>query len=151
MRINKPRRLFPALAAAVATVTVPAGMAIASQFRAVMSGENLTPRGDPDGWGRARVRVDDTMNLVCVDLEVRSLGQATEAHIHRGGEGVTGMPVVNLDVPGPNGDDDAEDCDDVGDALADEIQANPGAFYADVHTADHPEGALRGQLAPSEG
>ena len=119
----------------------------ATQFSAALTGANEVPPGDPDGAGTARVRVLGTLNQICVRLEVRGIIAATAAHIHRGAAGVNGPPVVNLDPPDNDGDED--DCDQVGDALADEIQANPAGFYVNVHTAEHPEGAIRGQLMPS--
>ena len=78
---------------------------------------------------------------------MRGIDRATAAHIHRGAAGVNGPPVVNLDAPDNDGDED--DCDRIGDALADEIQANPAGFYVNVHTAAFPDGAIRGQLMPS--
>ena len=119
----------------------------ATQFSAALTGANEVPAGDPDGAGTARVRVLGGLNQVCVRLEVRGIAPATAAHIHRGAAGVNGPPVVNLDPPDNDGDED--DCDQVGDALADEIQANPAGFYVNVHTADFPNGAIRGQLMPS--
>ncbi len=119
----------------------------ATQFAAALTGANEVAPGDPDGAGTARVRVLGTLNQVCVRLEVRGISRATAAHIHRGVAGVNGPPVVNLDPPDNDGDED--DCDLVGDALADEIQANPAGFYINIHTADFPDGAIRGQLAPS--
>jgi hypothetical protein len=32
-------------------------------------------------------------------------------------------------------------------ALYDEIASSPSSFYVNVHTSDHPNGAVRGQLA----
>lgn len=124
------------------------GTALASQFRAALTGANEVPPGDPDGAGTATVRIDGTLNQVCVDLEVSGITAATAAHIHRGAAGENGPPVVNLDVPDGE-DQDEDDCDHVGDTLADEIQSNPAGFYVNVHTAEHPEGAIRGQLMPS--
>ncbi len=124
------------------------GTAYASQFRAALTGAAEVPPGDPDGAGTATVRVDGTLNEVCVDLEVSGITPATAAHIHRGAAGENGPPVVNLDVPDGE-DQDEDDCDHVGDTLADDIQANPGNFYINVHTAEHPDGAIRGQLTPS--
>ncbi len=124
------------------------GTALASQFRAALTGTNEVPPGDPDGAGTATVRIDGTLNTVCVDLEVSGITAATAAHIHRGVAGENGPPVVNLDVPDGE-DQDEDDCDHVGDTLADEIQSNPAGFYINIHTAEHPEGAIRGQLTPS--
>ena len=126
------------------------GTAMAARFTATLNGDNVAVGGgDPDGWGRLRVRVSDSLNAVCTDLEVRSIGRVTSAQIYRGRPGEIGDPVVNLDRPG--GDNDSEDCDNVGDALADEIQASPADFYVEVRTEDFPNGALRGQLVPTTG
>lgn len=127
------------------------GTAMAARFTATLNGDNVTTGGgDPDGWGRLRIRVDDTLNVVCTDLEVRSVDRVVAAQIFRGRPGEEGDPVVNLDRPG-RGDNDSEDCDNVGDTLADEIQANPADYYVLVRTQEFPNGALRGQLVPSTG
>ena len=145
----KDRKRRVLLAAFGGAIMLAGGTAMAAKFRADLSGEHLASAGDTDGWGRAKIRVDDTFNELCVDLEVRSIGEVTSAQIHRGAEGVEGPAVVNLDRP--DDDSDSEDCDNIGDELADEIQSNPGEFYVLVRTTDHPRGALRGQLGPSTG
>ena len=117
---------------------------VGENFVAPLNGGNERPRGDPDGTGMARVAINDDTNRICTDLEVRDIGNVTAAHIHRGATGVNGPPVVTLDPPD---DDDSNDCDVASDALVAEILANPAGFYVNVHTADHPNGAIRGQLA----
>ena len=141
------------LAATIAAAAMIAGLGTsapaqpgATQFSAALTGANEVPPGDPDGAGTARIRVLGTLNQICVRLEVRGIDRATAAHIHRGAEGVNGPPVVNLDPPD---DEDEDDCDRIGDGLADEIQANPAGFYVNIHTAAFPNGAIRGQLTPS--
>lgn len=124
-----------------------AGAAFAAEFRAVLSGDNELMAGDTDGWGRARINIYDDMDRLCADLEVRSVGDVTGVHIYRGAEGEEGTPVVKLDTPDDNNDSD--DCDSIGDTLADEIQADPASFYVSVQTVEFPKGAIRGQLAPS--
>jgi len=140
---SKRRVLLAALGGAC--LLAGTGTAMAAVFRADMS-DNALAAGDSDGWGRLRVHVDDTMNRLCADLEVRSIGKVTSAQIHRGAEGQTGPAVVNLDTPD---DEDSDDCDAIGDTLADEIQSNPAGFYVEVDTIDHPDGAIRGQLGPA--
>ncbi len=124
-----------------------AGAAVAAEFRAVLSGDNELMAGDTDGWGRARINVYDDFDRLCADLEVRSVGEVTAVHVYRGAEGEEGSPVVKLDTPDDNNDSD--DCDSIGDTLADEIQADPTSFYVSVQTLEFPNGAIRGQLAPS--
>jgi hypothetical protein len=121
---------------------------VGNNFEAIMLGANEVPvTGDPDGWGKARISINDATNQVCTDLEVRDIATVTAAHIHRGSVGQVGEPVINLDRPD---DDDSNDCDTVGDALVDSIRNNPGAFYVNVHTPDYPDGALRGQIVDIE-
>jgi CHRD domain len=123
------------------------GVALAATFAATLSGDHEVSGGDRDGWGRASIRIDDSLNTLCVDLEVRSIGQVQSVAVYRGRAGQSGDPVVNLDTPG--GDNDANDCDTIGDTLADEIQRNPADFYVQVRTDEFPNGAIRGQLGPS--
>jgi len=125
------------------TVDEAVNDAIGDQYRAELNGANEPGGGDPDGSGLARIEISDATNTVCTDLEVRQIGAVTAAHIHRGGAGVNGPPVITLDAPDDN---DSDDCDTVADALVDEIRANPGGFYVNVHTADFPDGAIRGQI-----
>ena len=56
--------------------------------------------------------------------------------------------MVTLDA---SQDGDSDDCDMIGDALADDIQRNPADFFVQVVTTDFPNGALRGQLGPNGG
>lgn len=124
------------------------GTALAAKLGAVLTGDNIAgAAGDQDGWGRVLMSVDDTFNSVCADIEVRSVGDVTSVVVYRGAAGENGDPVVKLDAPNDNNDSD--DCDRVGDTLADEIQANPAGFYVAVTTAEHPNGAIRGQLGPA--
>ena len=117
---------------------------IGNRFIAQLSGAAEVPPADPDGTGMARISVNDDSNRICTDLEVREIGTVTAAHIHRGAAGVNGPVVVTLDPPDDN---DSDDCDTATDALIDEIRHNPSAFYVNVHTAEYPNGAIRGQVA----
>ena len=100
--------------------------------------------GDMDGSGTAEITIVDATDNVCYDVNVRNIGPATAAHIHRGMRGEAGPPVVTLEAPTDGG---AEGCVSAPGALADEIEANPAAFYVNVHNAEFPNGAVRGQLA----
>ena len=125
------------------TVNETVNDAVGNQFRAQLSGANEPGGGDPNGAGLARIEISDATNTVCTDLEVRQISPATAAHIHRGAAGVNGPPVITLDVPDDN---DSDDCDEVPDALLDEIRNNPGGFYVNVHTAANRGGEIRGQI-----
>ena len=131
------------LLAGCETVENAATDVVGNNFSANLTGANEVPPADPDGAGTASISTDDVTNRICTRLEVRNIGAVTAAHIHRGRAGVNGPPVVTLDAPD---DDDSNDCDDVADALLDEIRRSPADFYVNVHTAEHPDGAIRGQI-----
>ena len=52
--------------------------------------------------------------------------------------------VVPLTAPGADGNSDG--CTAAQTSLIDEIIANPAGFYVNVHTKEHPGGAIRAQL-----
>ena len=100
--------------------------------------------GDPDGNGTVEINVDPRQNQVCWNLYARQIDPATAAHIHRGAEGVAGPVVLMLTTPDAAGH--SQGCATVDPALAREIAYQGHLFYANVHTATHPAGAIRGQL-----
>lgn len=100
--------------------------------------------GDPDGSGTAEVRVNPRSGEVCWNLYARQIDPATAAHIHRGAAGSAGPPVVTLTTPDGNGR--SQGCATADPALAREIAMRGYDFYINVHTAPHPQGAIRGQL-----
>lgn len=147
LRNKSGRRLLAALGG----ITMLAGAGTtgtalaATHFRAVLNGDNVPGPADTDGWGRARIGIHRTTHRLCTDLEVRSIGSVTSVQIYRGGPGAAGEPVARIERPDDN---DSWDCKQVGEALAQEIESNPSAFYVEVRTEEFPNGAIRGQLAP---
>jgi CHRD domain len=102
--------------------------------------------GDPDGTGRAVVKLKD--GQACWDLSWSNISAANLGHIHKGAKGVAGPVVVTFFGKAPAV---RKGCTEVDEALVDQIAANPAAFYVNIHNADHPKGAIRGQLAKSDG
>ena len=110
--------------------------------------------GDPNGRGEVYVfGIDGDTTTLCYVLTVDKLATATGAHIHKGAVGTNGPIVANLAAPG---DGNAADCltegetgpkFPTGEKVAD-ILANPQNYYVNVHNAEYPGGAIRGQLAP---
>lgn len=101
--------------------------------------------GDPDGTGRAVIRLNQGQGEVCFELTVSNIAPATAAHIHSGAAGVAGDVVVTLTPPPTDGS--SKGCVSAGADLIKDIRQNPGNFYVNVHNADFPDGAVRGQLA----
>ena len=102
--------------------------------------------GDPDGFGSASFTFDG--NQLCFGITVANLDTPGAAHIHKARKGQNGDIVVPLMPVPTSGDPGASSgCVTVSDAmLAADIQAHPKAYYANVHTAAFPGGAVRGQL-----
>jgi len=128
-----------------------AGVAVADpvadggrKLKTVMTGANEIPGpGDTDGTGTASITVNPGQSRICYELKVSNIGTATAAHIHSAPVGVAGPVVVPLAAPS---DGDSSGCVDVTRSLADAIRKAPQGYYVNVHNADFPAGAIRGQL-----
>jgi hypothetical protein len=133
-----------ALIAAV-VVAGPASADRASRtFTTTLSGAEEVPGpGDPDGTGTASVTVKPGIAGVCYTLEVAGIEPATAAHVHFGEAGEAGPIVVTLEAPS---DGDSGGCAPASRRLVAQIFAHPERYYVNVHNAEFPAGALRGQL-----
>ena len=155
-----PFRLARAAAAIVgvtgALVVVAAGSGAAADpggrpLTAVLTGAaevnaaGVPNQGDPDGAGTARITVNPGLNVVCWDITVTGIATPTRGHIHQAPVGVNGPIVVEFfeAADGPV----LQGCTTPTGTTAQEILRNPAGFYVNVHNADFPAGALRGQLS----
>ena len=103
--------------------------------------------GDPDGTGTALVTVNHGKREVCWEVSVSNITlPASASHIHKAAEGIRGPIVVGLSAPGANGTSAGCASGQDKDLLTD-ILTNPELYYVNVHNADFPPGAVRGQLA----
>lgn len=120
--------------------------ASAQSFSALLTGSAEFPGpGDPDGTGLAVVTIDGT--TVHYTVFHQGIGVPTLAHIHRGAAGTANPPVVDFNVNTLLNGTVAG----VSQSLINEIVANPSGFYVNVHTAEFPNGAIRGQLVVTGG
>ena len=111
--------------------------------------------GDRNGRGEAYVfGIDGDPTTLCYVLTVSRIEPATAAHIHEGARGENGPVVAVLAAPA---DGNAADCLTEGEAgkfptgeTVAAILANPENYYVNVHNAEHPGGAIRGQLEVQE-
>ena len=92
------------------------------------------------------VRPDAAAGEVCFTISVEGVDGAMAAHIHEGGPDVAGPVVVPLEPPA-NGS--VEACAAAEAELIEQLAADPAGFYVNVHNAEFPDGAVRGQLAAS--
>jgi hypothetical protein len=148
--MNRTRRLWlPTLVLAVA----PAVPLVAGEdpeepggrpLSTLLTGEQEVPGpGDTDGSGTVDLTLNPGQGQVCWNLSVAGIDTATAAHIHRGASGVAGPVVVPLTPPA---DGTSDGCADADRDLIREILQTPEQFYVNVHNAEFPEGAIRGQL-----
>jgi hypothetical protein len=137
--------LAPALAACATTAADAANPThTGTPLVATLDGKAEVPGlGDANGTGEFAGWFDAAQGRVCYTLGIASLANPTMAHIHRGAAQVAGPVVVPLANPAQN---IADTCTPVAAALVNEIVANPAGFYVNVHTKEHPSGAIRAQL-----
>lgn len=102
--------------------------------------------GDPDGTGIAKVTLLPGQGKVCFTVETQNIMlPALSAHIHGGEESVAGP--VDVPLIAPRSDGKSEGCvSGVDEGLVNAIRENPQFYYVNVHTAEYPAGAIRGQL-----
>lgn len=133
------------IAAASSALAMPAAAQIGGQtLNATLRGNLEVPvPGKLNARGSATVRINPGLNRLCYTLSTRNLPRATMAHIHRGGAGTAGPPVVTLRV---RSNASVSNCTPVGRQLARAIVRKPSGFYVNVHSAAFPNGAVRGQL-----
>lgn len=130
---------FIPLAIAATLIATPA---LAENLAAHLGGAGSP---DTDGAGHATFKIDTAKNEVCYTVMVEKIGAATAAHVHKGAAGASGPPVVPLKAPDAAGK--SEGCATVDAAVVKDILANPAGYYVNVHNAEFPGGAIRGQLA----
>lgn len=107
---------------------------------AVANGASEFPGpGDADGLGIVVLTSSGTFTA----LE-QNIAAPTASHIHRGVPGVPGPVVITLANSYPG--DRATGNLTADPALLAEINGNPAGFYFNIHNADFPNGAIRGQL-----
>jgi hypothetical protein len=124
-----------------AAAQTPAGKAMPA---VTLTGNAEVPGpGDKDGRGTATVTLNPDKGEVCYSLTVVNIQEATAAHIHEGAVGKAGAVKVALEAPKTG---TAMGCKQADAALIQSIMQNPDDYYVNVHNAEFPQGALRGQL-----
>jgi CHRD domain len=121
------------------------GLARTAFFAADLNGTNSVPAADPDGRGKALVRIQGKQ--VCFALSWSNIAAPTAGHIHVGAAGVNGAVVVPFFAGAlPTTVSATTGCVLSDSATVDGIRANPAGYYVNLHNVDFPAGAIRGQL-----
>jgi hypothetical protein len=120
---------------------------LAGQRTALGTILRLALRGtsEPNASGNAVLRIRAAAGLVCYRLRVANVTlPTTAAHIHKGAAGTNGPVVVPFTAPGTDGT--SSGCATATASIIDDILANRAGYYVNVHTKEHPAGAIRAQL-----
>lgn len=160
-------RRLTVILSAMALLAIGAAPAISAghgtNFRTHLTGAEEVPAVETRAQGQAIFKLSADGESLSYKLIVANIENVTMAHIHLGAEGVNGPPIVWLYPDGPppqliegrsngvlaSGVITADDL--VGplegqtiDDLMDSIRS--GDTYVNVHTVDHPDGEVRGQI-----
>ena len=148
--LRRPALWFAALL--VGALAVPAfsagGLQGAEQLSAKLKGNQEVPGpGDRNGRGEAFVSVKK--RKVCFQVSWERIERPSAGHIHKGKKGAAGpIKVLLFDQTPPT--DIVEGCNkEVKRKLRRRIARNPEKFYVNLHNAEFPDGAIRGQLKPA--
>lgn len=150
MSTFKFRRAILALAGVACGAAVSVALAAPMSFSVPLNGSEQVPPVRTKGTCDARLTYDPdtrqvTWNVTCNDLS----SPVTMAHFHVGAVGKNGDPVVWLTkvgststaIEGPIKGERTLTPDQAKDFVA-------GSLYINVHTKDHPDGEVRGQVMP---
>ena len=100
--------------------------------------------GDADGAGTFKMTLNPGQTQICYELEVSNIGTPTAAHIHTGAVDVAGPVLVALKTPA---DGPVKECVELDKEKIKLIIKTLADYYVNVHNAEFPAGAVRGQLS----
>jgi CHRD domain len=146
----------------VSTMNPNSALALGFKFKAKLKGESEVPPVNTTATGKARFKVNE--DAITSKINITGITDVTMAHIHQGLNGQNGDPVVDLlktgkqekaeggvlikgeikdsDLQGPM----------AGKMLYDLRTAmNNGETYVNIHTSDHKDGEIRGQIKVNVG
>jgi hypothetical protein len=125
---------------------VPA-LAAPASFQVALSGANSVPPVDTAGKGTADLSYDPATRTVTWSITYGGLASAvTMAHFHRGPSGQNGPVLIWLTKKGEPVSSPIKGSATLTPEQAQQFLA--GDWYINVHTKNHPAGAIRGQVAP---
>ena len=135
-----------------ACLTAASASAQVSVYTAFLTGAAETPNpADPDGVGFIVMTFDSSAGTITFTAFAQNiLFPPTGSHIHRGAAGVTGPVIIPFNMLFVGGVS-AGTLTGIAPSLFAEIVANPPGYYFNIHNADFPGGAIRGQLRPAPG
>jgi hypothetical protein len=128
-------------------VRIPTTLSEATQFSAILGGDEEVPPVATDASGVARFTL--TGDKLSFEVAVRDIDNITAAHIHLGAPGANGGVVFPLYTGTGDFDPDNPISGELTLAPKDIMDLLAGNYYVNVHTSDHPSGEIRGQVYPA--
>ncbi len=114
----------------------------ATKFEIALKGSNESPAAPASNRGKVELTLNARTGKVCWEFKLARIdGKPNQAHIHKARRGVSGNVVVPLGAGYKR-----QGCTTASKTLVKSILRNPAGFYVNVHNANHPLGAMRGQL-----
>jgi len=147
MQILRGKATSPAILAGIALFASAAALPPADlvHLHANLTGSTEVPGpGDQDGHGRIHLTIDADSGKVCYEATIEGIAHPKQAHVHQGEVGSSGPPVITLTSDLKS---DPSGCILTEPAVVADLVEQPSQFYLNVHSAEHPAGAIRGQLA----
>jgi CHRD domain-containing protein len=169
--MNPSKLLFASILALAISLTVLVSVSIVEQihaakyqYKAQLSGQDEVPAVETSATGEAKFTIpaNDTIKF---RVNVTGISNATGAHIHMGKAGENGKVIVDLlNAPESKNKDTAYGMIFRGN-ISDSILTGPmqgktlddlaaamesGDTYVNVHTSEHPDGEIRGQLSNTD-
>ena len=144
------RRAILALVGVACAAAVNVTLAAPMSFSVALNGSEQVPPVQTRGTGEARLTYDPDTRQVTWNVTYNNLtSPVTMAHFHLGAAGKNGEPVVWLTkvgststpIEGPIKGERTLTPDQAKEFAA-------GDLYINVHTKDHPDGEIRGQVTP---
>ena len=134
--------LISGLLAASLISSLPASAEMVQMKADLKSSEEVPPNNSP-GTGTAEVTLDTDANKVSWKITQNGLtGEATAAHFHGPAKpGENAGPVVDISTSMAEGS---------ADVTPEQLQMiRDGGTYVNIHTAQNPDGEIRGQVLPT--
>jgi hypothetical protein len=129
------------LAVAAALLLAVSAFAAERTFTVSMSGKSETPKGDPNGKGTAKIKIEASKGELCYRVTWSNIGTPVAAHIHKGKKGTAGPVVIPLFAKAKH-----SGCVKASKSLLAKVVKSPASYYVNVHTQQFPGGAIRAQL-----
>lgn len=108
---------------------------------ASLDGEQVIGGGAEEGFADFSAEIDPKTGEVCYTFSAGDV-EMTVAHIHKGKADENGPPVMTLQLTGER----EPTCETIEANVARAIGNRPDQYYVNLHTAEFPGGAIRGQL-----